>query len=66
MASYDFACKSCENEYEVYVPGFIKEQDKVCPKCGSVDVRQKFASFLRNLGADPSSGCTPRRGSGFG
>jgi putative FmdB family regulatory protein len=67
MATYDFVCRSCANEYELYVPGFVKDQDKVCPKCGSTDVRQKFSSFLRNLGSDQSSsGCSPRRGSGFG
>ncbi len=67
MATYDFVCHNCANEFEVFVSGFLKETDKRCPNCGSTDVRQKFSSFLRNIGTDTSGGsCSPRRGSGFG
>jgi len=61
MASYDFVCSECGNQYEVYVQGFLKDKDKKCPKCGSTAVRQKFSSFLRNFGS-----CSPSGGSGFG
>ncbi len=60
MATYDLVCNECGNEFEVYVQGFLKEEDRVCPKCDSTDVRQKFSSFLRNLG------CSAPAGSGFG
>jgi putative FmdB family regulatory protein len=68
MATYEFVCSDCENEYEVYVQGFLKEHDRACPKCGSENTRQKFTSFLRNLGAggDSSGSCGPRGRSGFG
>ena len=60
MATYDLLCNECGHEFEVFVQGFLKDDDRVCPKCEATDVRQKFSSFLRNLG-----GCAPA-GSGFG
>jgi putative FmdB family regulatory protein len=68
MATYEFVCSECENEYEVYVQGFLKDQDRDCPKCGSANTRQKFSSFLRNLGGGgtDSGSCGTGRSSGFG
>jgi putative FmdB family regulatory protein len=56
MATYDFVCQDCDKEFEVFVPGFLKEKDKRCPACGSVNVRQKFSSFLRNFGSSSYGG----------
>jgi putative FmdB family regulatory protein len=68
MASYDLICEDCGNSFEVFRQGFLKDEDRVCPECGSVDVRQKFSSFLSNLGgASASSACAaPSGGSPFG
>ena len=63
MALYDFVCNECGKQFEVFVQGFIEDKDRKCPVCGSTAVRQKFSSFLRNLG---SSSCSPSGGSGFG
>lgn len=61
MATYEFVCQDCKKEFEVFVVGFLKEKDRVCPECGSAAVRQKFSSFLRNFGCSAPSGR-----SGFG
>ncbi len=68
MASYDLICEDCGNSFEVFRQGFLKDEDRVCPECGSAEVRQKFSSFLSNLGsASTSSGCAaPSGGSPFG
>jgi len=66
MATYDFICGACGHKFELFVQGFIKDEEKVCPDCGSADVRQKFSSFLRSLGDRPSGECAPTRFSGFG
>ncbi len=55
MASYDFVCEDCDERFEVFVQGFLHEEHKRCPKCGSTNVRQKFSSFLSNLGGSGSS-----------
>lgn len=65
MATYEMNCTQCKHSFEVFRQGFLRDKDKVCPECGSVDVRQKFSSFLRNFGNSGSSGCGPQIG-GFG
>ncbi|HEY5387695.1 MAG TPA: zinc ribbon domain-containing protein [Thermoleophilia bacterium] len=67
MASYDLVCEKCDHAFEVFRQGFLKDGDRVCPKCGSTDVRQKFSSFLTNLGGSSGGGsCAPSGGSPFG
>ena len=67
MASYDLICEKCDHAFEVFRQGFLKDEDRTCPACGSEDVRQKFSSFLRNLGgAGAGAGCAPSGGSPFG
>ncbi|OPZ46424.1 MAG: Zinc ribbon domain protein [Actinobacteria bacterium ADurb.BinA094] len=67
MASYDLVCDACGKEFEVYRQGFLKDEDRVCPECGSADVRQKYSSFLKNIGARSSgAGCAVPSGSPFG
>ena len=65
MASYDLVCEKCGHAFEVFRQGFLKDDDRVCPECDSEDVRQKFPSFLRNLGG-AGAGCAPSGGSPFG
>jgi putative FmdB family regulatory protein len=65
MASYDLVCEKCENEFEVFRQGFLKDEDRVCPECGSEDVHQQFSSFLHSLGG-AGAGCAPSGGSPFG
>jgi putative FmdB family regulatory protein len=66
MASYDLICESCGREFEVFRQGFLKDEDKLCPDCGGTEVRQKFSSFLKNIGGGSGSGCAAPSGSGFG
>jgi len=68
MASYDLVCDACGHDFEVFRQGFLKDEDRVCPDCGSADVRQKFTSFLKNIGGASSSGggCAAPSHSGFG
>jgi putative FmdB family regulatory protein len=64
MALYDFECRDCGKSFELFVRGFIKDDDKRCPECGSTAVRQKFTSFLRTASATGSA-CAPSASSGF-
>ena len=66
MASYDLVCEECEHVFEVFRQGFLRDEDKVCPECGSTEVRQKYSSFLSNLGSSTDGECAPRAGSPFG
>jgi len=74
MASYDLRCSSCGNDFEVFVLGFLKDDAKVCPDCGSREVQQRFTGFGGVTGlvsgtacqetgrCAPSAGCSPRSG----
>ncbi len=64
MATYEFVCMDCGHSFELFVQGFIRDDQKRCPECSSAAVRQKFSSFLRATGSS-SSGCGPAAGSAF-
>ncbi|MHB0915780.1 MAG: FmdB family zinc ribbon protein [Thermoleophilia bacterium] len=68
MAIYDLKCEACGHDFEKFVPGFLKEEQKQCPECDSREVVQKFNSFSIGSSASGSSGgsCTPRPSGGFG
>ena len=58
MATYDLVCLECGRDFEVFVPGFIKDEDRQCPACGSFKTRQKYSAFLTNASNSSSSdGC---------
>jgi putative FmdB family regulatory protein len=65
MALYDFVCMDCGRTFELFVQGFIKDDQKRCPECGSHAVRQKFTSFLRSSSGSSNSTCGPSPGSAF-
>ncbi len=50
MASYDLKCRSCGNDFEVFVLGFLKDDAKVCPDCGGREVEQRFTGFGGRVG----------------
>jgi putative FmdB family regulatory protein len=56
MAILDLKCRACEHAFQLVTRGTVKEKQKVCPSCDSRDVRQTFASYLRN-GALSSPDC---------
>ena len=60
MASYDLRCSSCGKDFEVFVLGFLKDNTKVCPDCGSRSVEQRFTGFGGVTGL--VSGALPRHG----
>jgi putative FmdB family regulatory protein len=56
MASYDLRCSSCGKEFDVFVLGFLKDEAKVCPDCGSRQVEQRFTGFQGFVGGLSGSG----------
>ncbi|MEZ5124932.1 MAG: zinc ribbon domain-containing protein [Thermoleophilia bacterium] len=64
MATYDLNCCACGAEFEVFSTGFLKDDQRVCPECGSTDVEQKFTGF--NFGTSSSSSSSPSCGAPAG
>ena len=56
MATIDLVCNECKHAFAVVTRVAIKPKQKRCPKCDSENVRQSFASWLRN-GPLSSPGC---------
>ncbi|MFN8108966.1 MAG: zinc ribbon domain-containing protein [Thermoleophilia bacterium] len=63
MPSYDLACDDCETRFETFRQGFLRDEDRVCPECGSVHVTQQFTGFVT---ARPSRADTAPTITGFG
>lgn len=55
MASYDLKCGGCGREFELFVQGFLKDHQRVCPDCGSDQVEQRFTGFM--MGSTGGSDC---------
>jgi putative FmdB family regulatory protein len=53
VPSYDLTCTECDNGFEAFRQGFLRDEDRVCPECGAVDARQMFTGFVT---ARPSKG----------
>jgi putative FmdB family regulatory protein len=62
MATYDLVCLECGRDFEVFVPGFIKDEDRQCPACGSFKTRQKYSAFLTNASTSSSSSSSSSSG----
>lgn len=57
MARIDLVCQECKHTFRVLTRTAIKERQKRCPECGSTNVHQTFASYLRNGSlSNPSCG----------
>ncbi len=65
MASYDLKCSGCGRQFEVFVQGFLKDQHRACPDCGSSEVEQLFTGFMMgSMGARDSVACASAPPSG--
>jgi putative FmdB family regulatory protein len=66
MARLDLVCRDCGHRFEVVTRAAIRGKQKRCPECGSMNVRQTIASFLRNGSLTDASCGAPQRSSGYG
>jgi putative FmdB family regulatory protein len=66
MPTYELGCRACGHSYERFLTRLLREEDKVCPVCGSRDVSQGvgggYVAPVRR--GEDVSGCVPSRGFG--
>ena len=59
MPTYQFVCESCGKDFEFFLLRMLKDEDKVCPSCGSTSVKRAYRDFFGFSGASST-------GSSFG
>jgi len=40
VPTYDLSCNTCGHRFELFVMRLLRQDDQVCPECGSSDVRK--------------------------
>lgn len=70
MAFYDLKCEDCGHKFEKFTSSFLKDDDRVCPKCESRNVIQEYRGTFGISGfgssSSPSPGGAPAGGCGGG
>lgn len=46
MPSYDLACEACDHHFEAFRQGFLRDEDRTCPACGTALARQLLTGFV--------------------
>lgn len=66
MPTYELECTACRTRFERFLTRVLREEDKVCPACGSTDVKQGIGGgyVSRRSPSAPQTGCVPRGGFG--
>ena len=64
MPTYDLVCDACEHGFEAFRQGFLRDEDRVCPECGTQEARQLFTGFVTARPARPAP--VPAGGGGGG
>ena len=63
MPIYEYACQSCEHEFEMLVPSH--RTAVACPKCRSGKVEKLFSAFaMRSPGGSAGASAAPAGGGG--
>ena len=75
MPTYELKCAACGKASEIFLMRMITDDDRVCPECGSTDVKQGVGGGYFNkpstAGASApaptcAGGCTAGNRSAFG
>ena len=57
MPIYEYICRSCEERFSLLQSINAKENDALCPRCSSKEVKKVMSSF--SCAAGGSAGCSP-------
>ena len=57
MPVYTFECKDCAYKFDLLIGVTQKDEEKVCKKCGSKNIKKIFASFSVSNKSNSSPSC---------
>jgi putative FmdB family regulatory protein len=55
MPTYDLSCPACGHRRETFVPRMIRDDDKICPECGSPGMKVGVGGGFLGVGASSGS-----------
>jgi len=50
MPTYELTCEDCGERFDVFVMRLLRDEDKVCPACGSHTVKRGFGGGVLGKG----------------
>ena len=65
MPIYEYQCQECGEEFEKFVRSMTRQEEAICPKCGSAETKKAFSVFGVSGGqtrSSASSSCAPTGG----
>jgi putative FmdB family regulatory protein len=65
MPTYELTCSECGTRFERFLARMLRDEDKVCPNCGSSEVKQGIGGgYVAKAAVRPDSSCSSRGGFG--
>jgi putative FmdB family regulatory protein len=55
MPTYQFICESCGKDFEFFLTRMLRDEDKICPSCGSSKIKRAYRDFLGFAGSKSNS-----------
>ncbi|MDA3935908.1 MAG: zinc ribbon domain-containing protein [Actinomycetota bacterium] len=65
MPTYDLTCQDCGESFERFMMRLIRDEDRVCPGCGSDNVKQGLGGGFLGGGTKTSDTAVGCGGGGF-
>jgi putative FmdB family regulatory protein len=60
LPTYELTCKDCGERFDRFVMRLLRDEDKVCPACGSREVKTGLGGGFLKAAAEPGSSCGNR------
>jgi putative FmdB family regulatory protein len=60
VPTYELRCEACGSRFERFLLRLLRDEDRVCPTCGSTKVKVGVGGGF--VSAAPKPGCEPRGG----
>jgi putative FmdB family regulatory protein len=59
MPTYELRCLECGKLFELFRTRILRDEEKVCPECGSTDVKLGVGGgyFSRSSASEPAGAC---------
>ncbi len=55
MPIYEYVCRECGHEFELFVRSMAEADQGLCPKCQSRQISKRFSTFASKSGGSGSS-----------